>query len=96
MGYRDSEWFGYTNGKLLWYANEGLFNLLSNEIFNYCNRDGCAYAKRNDSCEGCIAFKAEPILEKQVINEGIKYMNNLVKQWARANREKKVNHKEAK
>ncbi|GAI77998.1 unnamed protein product [marine sediment metagenome] len=86
MGYRDSEWFGYTNGKLLWYANQGLWDKLAELLFSYCG--DCKFKEEDDGCPNCIALKVESELEKQIINEGIKYMNGLVKQWARVNREK--------
>ena len=84
MGYRDSEHYGYVNGKLLWFAYEGLYNLISDAVFGCCGN--CR--KRNpedDFCVNCIAFKAEPILEKQIIEEGVKFMTNLVKEWKQAN-----------
>lgn len=85
MGYRDSEFYGYTNGKLLWFAHQGLFNLIGDAVFSECGE--CAEIEEREHCDQCMAYKAEPILEKQIINEGIELMTRLAKEWRKANRQ---------
>ncbi|MBA7674316.1 hypothetical protein ES703_82526 [subsurface metagenome] len=84
MGYRDSEFYGYNNGKLLWFANYGLDEILMDAIFSECGE--CAEIEEREHCNHCIAYKAELILERQVIDEGIKFMTKLAKGWKQANR----------
>ena len=84
MGFRDSEHYGYTNGKLLWFAESELYNLLADAVFASCC--GRERGKKAYGCDGCIALKAEPILEKQIIDEGVKFMTSLVNDWEKANR----------
>ncbi len=86
MSYRNSEHYGYINGKLLWFAQEELANILATEVYRSCGV--CAESEEDDHCTGCIANRAEETLEKQIIDEGVAFMTNLVKEWGRANRAK--------
>jgi len=85
MGYRDSEFYGYNNGKLLWFANYGLDDILMDAVFSVC--DDCEEIEEREHCNHGIAYKAELALERQIIEEGVSFMTELAKGWRKANRQ---------